>query len=151
MTLGSVSNPAGSVVLDANQFSYPTYGGATAVMIGSFDFEDTTAKTLFTLPAGAVPLDWWFDVTTDFNAGTNNNLDLGAAADTDYFADDIAIGTQGLFRAGVSGSVAGRLGVRFLEDTAITALYAPTGTTVTQGEANFFMLYMLGNSDFVID
>lgn len=147
----SFPSPPGNAILDANQFAPPTFGGAIAVMAGSFDFEDIAAKTLFTLPAGAVPLDWWFDVTTDFNAGTNNNLSLGAAADADYFAALIAIGTQGLFRAGVANFVAGRLGVRFTEETAITAIYVPSGTASTTGEANFFMTYMMGGEDYAVD
>jgi len=144
-------SPPGNAILDGNQFAPPTFGGATAIMAGSFDYTDTSAKTLFTLPAGAVPLDWWLDITTDFNAGTTDVLDLGAAADADYFANDIDISTQALLRAGVTGAVAGRLGVRFLEETAITALYAQSGTAATTGEANFFMIYMIGGDQYTID
>jgi len=144
-------SPPGNAILDENQFAPPTFGGAIAVMAGSFDFEDTSAKTLFTLPAGAVPLDWWVDITTDFNALTTDVLDLGAAADADYFANDVDISTKALLRAGVTGSVAGRLGVRFTEATAITALYAGTGTAATTGEANFFMTYMMGSGDYAVD
>lgn len=151
MVLGSFQAPPGNHLLDTDQFAPPTYGGAIAVKAGSFDYTDTSAKTLFTLPAGAVPLDWWFDITTDFNAGTNNDLDIGAGADGDYFADAIAIGTQGLFRAGAANSVAGTLGAQFTEDTDITVTYIPTGTTPTTGAANFFMVYMMAGPDYVID
>ena len=149
--MGFPGYPGSSFVADDDQFTPPTFGGAVAVKAGSFDFEDTTAKTLFTLPPGAVPLDWWIDVTTDFNAGTNNNIDIGAGADADYFAADLGIGTLGLFRAGESGAVADRLGTLLEEDTPVTVLYKPTGTTVTTGVANFFMSYMVSGDDFTID
>lgn len=146
------AQPPGKHSVDSDQFAPPAaYGGTLAVKVAKFDKADTTAKTVFTLPAGAVPIDWWLDVTEDFNAGTNNNLDIGAAADADYFAADLAIGTLGLFRAGAANSVAGRLGVRFDEPTVITVLFKPTGTTVTTGEANFFMTYMMGSSQYLVE
>lgn len=146
---GSFQDPAGNFVKDSDGFSPPNFGGPIAVKAAIIDFEDiTTPKVLFTLPAGAVPLDWWFDVGTDFNAGTNNNLDIGIGGDPNYFADDVGIGTQGIFRAGVSGTVFGRLGVGFDEPTDINALYAPSGTAVTTGSGIFFMTYMMQDNDF---
>jgi hypothetical protein len=146
-----VRPPSNLEALNDDFFAYPNFGGTIGVMAGSFAYTDTTAKTLFTLPAGAVPIDWWVDITTDFNAATTDVLDLGAAADADYFANDVDIATKALLRAGVTGSVSGRLGVKFTEDTAITALYAGTGTAATTGEANVFMIYMIGSDEYVVD
>lgn len=139
---GSFQSPPGNYIADSDDFTPPTFGGAVAVKYGDFTYEDITSLTLFTLPAGAVPLDWWLDVETDFDAGTNNNVDIGAAADADYFAADLAIGTQGLFRNGATNSVRGRVGVRFEEDTAITIIYKPSGTAAENGEGRFFMTYI---------
>lgn len=130
-------------VTNNNQFAPPTAGGAVALMYAPFTFADTALRTLFTLPAGAVPVDWWIDVLTDFNAGTNNNLDIGTTGDGDYFAAALAIGTQGIFRAGATNTVFGRLGIQFTVPTGISITYAPTGTTVTTGAAKLFVSYIL--------
>jgi len=129
-------------IVDDDGNAAPDLGGV-AVWDGVFDKEDTTAKTLFTLPAGAVPLDWWIDVTVDFNAGTNNNLDIGITGDDDYFAADLAIGTLAVYRLGDTNYVVGRVGVQLTVDTAVTVIYKPTGTTVTTGDARFFLSWRL--------
>jgi len=130
-------------IQDADTFTHPELGGTLGVRHGTFDKEDTTAKTLFTLPAGATPIDWVIDVTEDFNAGTNNNLDFGIDTDDDYFAADLAIGTLGVFRNGDTNYVAGRVGVKLTVDTPVQAIFKPTGTTVTTGEARVLMWYMM--------
>jgi hypothetical protein len=132
-----------SVVVDDDGFGQPEIGGDVGVRHGTFDYTDTTAKTLFTLPAGATPIDWLIDVTTDFDAGTNNNLDLGIDTDDDYFAADMAIGTQGVFRNGDTNYVPGRMGVKLTVDTPVQAIYKPSGTAATQGEARVLMYYMM--------
>ena len=152
MVLSRSFSPPGSYMKDSDGYAPPTHGGVVAIKAATIEYTDVAAKTLFILPAGAVPLDWWFDVGTDFDAGTNNNLDIGAAGTADYFANDVAIGTQGLFRAGVANSVDGRLGVQFDEDTTITATYIPSGTSPTTGSGIFFMTYMMQNTeDFTVD
>lgn len=124
-------------------FALPTLNGALAVMHGTFDKEDTTAKTLFTLPAGATPIDWIIDVTEDFNAGTNNHIDFGIDTDDDYFAADLDIDTLGIFRNGAANYVAGRVGVPLTVPTPVQVIFKPTGTAVTTGEARVIMLYMM--------
>lgn len=125
-------------------FAPPVFGGTLACMIGAFDYTDTDNPTLFTLPAGAVPIDWLIDIGTDFNAGTDNNLDIGLGTDADYFALNVAIGTQGLYRAGASGTVFGRLGgTPLTEDTAVTVDYKPSGTAAGTGAARLIMWYIL--------
>lgn len=131
-------------IQDSEGFGQPEFGGPIAVMHNTFDKEDTTAKTLFTLPAGAIPLEWWIDVTVDFDAGTNNDIDLGIDTDDDYFAADMAIGTLGVFRLGDTGYVLGRVGVQLVVPTPVEVTYKPTGTAVTTGDARIFVSYMMG-------
>lgn len=145
---------AGNFQRDDDGFALPAaYGGTIAVKIAKVEYTDISVKTLFSLPAGAIPLWWVVDIVTDFDAGTDNNLDLGYGSDGDYFANDLAIGTAGIYPPATSGAVNGRLGVQLglAGDNIITALYAPSGTAATQGAANVIMFYMLDNEDYVID
>jgi hypothetical protein len=136
-----IQSPADFIV-NSDNLAAPDLGGV-AVWDGTFDKGDTTAKTLFTLPAGAVPLDWWIDVTVDFNAGTNNDIDFGISTDDDYFAADLAIGTLAVYRLGDTNYVAGRMGVQLTVPTAVQVIYKPTGTAVTTGDARVFLSWRL--------
>ncbi|NIN36646.1 MAG: hypothetical protein GTO60_16745 [Gammaproteobacteria bacterium] len=138
---------------DDDGFALPAaYGGTLACKIAKVEYTDTSAKTLFSLPAGAIPIWWVIDIVTDFDAGTNNLLDVGYAADGDYFVNDMDIGTVGVFAPTTSGAVNGSLGVQLSVDGTndITATYAPTGTAATQGEANVIVFYMQDNEDYTI-
>ncbi len=138
---GFIRQPT-NYIQDSDAFTPPTMGGAVAAKYGTFTYEDIASKTLFTLPAGAVLLDWLLDVGVDFNAGTNNNIDLGIEGDADYLAADLAIGTQGLFRNGAANSIRGRAGVRFDSDTPMTVIYKPSGTAASTGTATVIVFYM---------
>ena len=140
-----MSDYPASVATEEDGFTSPaTIGGTLAVRYGTFDYTDIAAKELFTLPQGAVPIDWYIDITTDFDAGTTNPLDIGIDTDPDYFANDLDIGTAGVIRNGATNYVAGRIGVQLVVDSPVEVLYIPTGTAATQGEATLFMLYMVG-------
>ena len=144
----------GNTVRQNDGFALPAGNwGTLAVMVGKVEYTDIAAKTLFNLPAGAVPVFWQVDVVTDFDAGTNNNLDLGFGSDADYFADDLAIGTAGFYPIGTSGTVNGRTGVQLglnEDENAITALYQPSGTASSQGEANVTMYYIVAGEDYEV-
>ena len=133
-----------AINVDADGFAPPAANGGTlAVRYATFDYTDIAAKELFTLPQGAIPIDWYLDITTDFDAGTNNDIDFGIDGDDDYFAADVDIGTLGVIRNGVTGTVPGRVGTQLLVDTPVEVIYKPTGTTSTQGVATVFVLYMI--------
>lgn len=142
----------GNVSVPASGFRAPEAGGANGgpkgVAHGEFTFTATaTAQELFTLPAGARVTDWHIEITEDFDAGTDNDLNVGTAADGDFFAAAIDIGTAGVFRAGVSGTVAGRLGTLYSEDTVITVTYAQSGTDATTGAGILFVEYIMESPD----
>ncbi len=59
-----------------------------------FDINDTTAKSIGQLPAGAVVVDAFIVVTTVFDA-TGPVIDLGTTANPDGFATDLAGGVIG--------------------------------------------------------
>lgn len=144
----SFQNPAGNFVTDSDQFAPPAaFGGTLAVKHGTFEYTDITVKTLFTLPAGAVPVNWMVAGITDFDAGTNNDIDIGIASNPDYFIDEMGIGTLGNFLPNETGAVMNRLGVGFAEPVDVVATYIPSGTASSQGESRFILTYYIGSGD----
>jgi hypothetical protein len=122
-------------------FAPPTFGGAVACKIGTFAFTDTTAKTLFTLPAYARIVDVIIQINTAFDAGSSNTFDLGITGDGDAIADGAAAGTAAILRAG-STNVSGYLNTE-LPDVDVTAVYIPTGTAATAGLATVIVFYVV--------
>lgn len=59
------------------------------------NFSETGTLTIGVIPAGAIVINAGVVVTTAFNAGTTNTLDIGTSADTDGFATLLALGTIG--------------------------------------------------------
>lgn len=142
----SYSVPPGGFVSDSDAFTIPNFGGTVGVRYGTVTFEDTTATTLFTLPAGAVPIDIYVDVTTAFDDTTGATLDVGLAADGDYFVNDLDVSSAGVSRYGDTSVIAARMttGTTALEeDSAVTVQYTGTDGDATEGEAVVAILYIL--------
>lgn len=127
-------------VTDSDTFAPPTYGGAVAVKFATVEYTDTTAKNLFTLPEGAVIVDWSVNVSTAFNDGASNQLDIGITGTADYFANNLNVGSVGQIR---TGFVPSRIATTPLtEDTLVTATYTP-GTSAGAGVATVIVFYIL--------
>ena len=103
--------------------------------------DDDVELTVGTIPAGAVilPAASGVIVTTVFNAGTANVLDIGTTADPDLYATDLALGTLGqvTLDEAVDFSVSA--------DTTITATPALTGTAATTGAGIVIIAYAVNN------
>jgi len=91
-----------------------------------------------TIPAGANIIKPMSGVHVDvvFNAGTTNVLDIGTAADGDFYATDLALGTIGhvALDEAVTMSVTA--------DTDITATVALAGTAATTGSGVVIIAFM---------
>lgn len=112
--------------------------------------DDDTAVSLGWLPAGAVVIDGGVVVTTAFNAGTGNVLDLGfrnagdgTADDADEFATDLALGTAGRI---VADAMATAGDLEFPEGAEIIATPALTGTAATAGAGVAYVTYLVDNT-----
>lgn len=94
-----------------------------------------------TLPAGAVIAKAisGVNISTVFNAGTGNVLDVGTSADDDLYGTDIALGTAGLIPLDEAVSLF------VAADTAITATVVLTGTAATTGVGQVVIAYYLKN------
>lgn len=102
--------------------------------------DNGSAVTIGVLPAGAIVLRGTAIVSTAFNAGTSNVLDIGTSADPDGFATDLALGTIGNIVADEMASTndQGPLSA----DTTITATPALAGTAATAGTATVVIEYI---------
>ena len=58
-------------------------------------YTDTTAKSLFTLPSGAVPLFALVHVKTAFNGSGTNLLSIGKAGSAAYYASGVSLAATG--------------------------------------------------------
>lgn len=108
----------------------------------NFTFADNgKVLTVGTLPAGAVIIKAisGVHVSTVFNAGTTNVLDIGTTADDDLYGTDLALGTVGpvALDEAVSQLVA--------SDTTITATPALSGTAATTGVGQVVIAYFPNN------
>lgn len=100
------------------------------------------------LPAGAIVLGSFVQVTTAFNAATTNVLSIGTEAST-YTnlvttAQSVA-GTTGL-KANLAPT--GAALVPLAADSTVYALYTQSGTAATAGVANVVITYVLNNDFF---
>ena len=93
--------------------------------------DDGSTLTLGVVPIGATVLRGGVVVSTAFNAGTTNVLDIGTSDDPDGFATDLALGTVGVITADEMATTndAGP----FTSDTTITCTVDLTGTAATTG------------------
>lgn len=109
----------------------------------SITFSDNgTAVTVGYIPAGALilkPLSG-VAVTTAFNAGTANVLDIGTSDNDDLFGTDLALGTTNFIPC--DENVGGYL---VAADTTITATVALSGTAATAGAGEVIIAYIPDN------
>jgi hypothetical protein len=110
----------------------------------SFDsqFISTDDFTLVgVLPAGAVIYDAIVKVSTAFNAGTNNYINVGIAGDDDGIVDE---GDLDLTAAEWQSSRRG-CDLTFTSDTPVYVTYDQSGTAATAGVAEIIVAYIPDN------
>lgn len=138
-------NTDATALTDAYGFAPPTIGGAVGCMYAAVDYTMTTATALFTVPAGAVLIDYYVDIRTAFDDTGTDLLNVGTADTPDGVVDDLAGGTAGVFRAG-AGATTPRtdlLTTPLTEDTTYYFSYTGENTNATEGAGYFVLLYIL--------
>jgi hypothetical protein len=98
--------------------------------------------TIGTLPIGALVVGGGIHVSTVYNAGTNNNIDIGTAADPDGFASAIAMTSAG-FK--VFDELATSDDLLMAAETDVIATLGLTGTAATAGVAQIIVQYAVNN------
>lgn len=105
--------------------------------------DDGTTVTVGTIPAGSLVLKpiSGVAVTTVFNAGSTNVLDVGPSTDsgTDLWATELALGTLGFVP--IDEAVTNLVSV----DTIVQAAVDLTGTAATTGAAEIIIAYIPDN------
>lgn len=105
--------------------------------------DDGTTVTVGTIPADSLVLKpiSGVAVTTVFNAGSTNVLDVGPSTDsgTDLWATDLALGTLGFVP--IDEAVTNLVSV----DTIVQAAVDLTGTAATTGAAEIIIAYIPDN------
>lgn len=95
-----------------------------------------------TLPANSQIYQIAVDVTTAFDAGTTNTLDIGDGTTADKYADALAAGSQARVLATSDVSQIGNLVDIGTSDVDVTVTYNQTGTAATAGAATVTVLYL---------
>ena len=105
------------------------------------------ARTVGIIPAGSQIIQALSGVyvTTAFNAGTTNVLDIGTTADDDVYATDLALGTRAFVAIDEAATAAGVNTWLVTADTTILATVALAGTAATAGSAEVVIAYIPNN------
>lgn len=113
--------------------------------------DDDTAVSMGWLPKNATVIRGGVVVTTAFNAGTGNVMDMGfrnagdgTADDVDEFASAIALGTAGVIAADDMATAAD---AHFPQGAEVIATPALTGTAATAGAGVAWVEYIVNNED----
>lgn len=117
----------------------------THVISKDFTFaDDGSTLTIGVAPVGATVIRGGVVVSTAFNAGTTNVLDIGTSGDADGFATDLALGTVGVISADEMATTndAGP----FTSDTTITCTVDLTGTAATTGVGRAWVEFILDSN-----
>jgi len=109
-------------------------------------FGDTTDKSLsIVIPANSQLVDIKILVTTAFDAGTTNTLDIGIVGDSDLYVDNAAVGTAGDAALG-NTALATNWSDIGTTDVKLAAKYIQTGTAATAGAARIVVSYVQNNN-----
>lgn len=95
------------------------------------------------LPAGAIVDNAYVLVSTEFNSGSTDTLDIGTSGDTDDFATGIDLQTAGKIAADELAT-ADDLGP-YASDTELKAVVAATGTAASAGAGEVVVTYIPDN------
>ncbi len=116
----------------------------TMYLAKSISWADGNAKvyTLGVLPPRAAVIRAGVVVTTAFNSGTNNLLDIGTSSDDDGFATDLALGTVGIIAADELATTNDAYSTSAVTITATTSL---TGTQATTGAGIVWVEYIVAD------
>jgi hypothetical protein len=106
-----------------------------------FTFADDGSELNFPakVPAGSIIIDAGVVVSTAFDAGSTNVLDIGTTADPDGLATDLALGTIGVI---VWDELATSNDIYTTSDTQYSITVDLTGTAATAGVGHAWIAYI---------
>ena len=109
-------------------------GRDSVVYTNYFARSDTTAKDLFIIRKGEIPLTLSLYGETASNAGTSGRVSFGSTGNASYFAADLELksGVHAVLGQSTPSTLA-NFGVPLEFDTEFLATYVETGTASTAG------------------
>jgi hypothetical protein len=143
MSMDQFVAPGDSQVSDDYGNVPPRIGGSVAALRATITFEDTENTALFEVPAGAVLIDYYANVTTLFNDSGTDLLEIGFADNIDGLVDDLVVSSAALTRAGAGATTPTALlnGTPLAEPALLYAKYTGQNADADAGEADFVLLY----------
>ena len=117
-------------------------GGVVLSQTATFDFNDTGSfATSIILPAGAQIIDQIVDVTTVWDSGTSDALEIGTSGDADAYGDIADLQAAG--RAVVDPDATQGAAIDDIGDSDVTVYLTinSAGGSLTQGAARITILY----------
>ncbi len=110
-------------------------GRNTTQFVGSIARTDTAAKTLFTLPAGAIPIALTLSSPAVSNAGTTATVSVGKSggSGTEFLNAQDVKGSPGSGHQHPAGPAASLFGTPLAAATPVTGIYAETGGASSSG------------------
>lgn len=106
--------------------------------VATLAYTDTVAKTMFTIPDGAVILQWIINVTTAFNSDGTDLIQIGVSGTASKYALNVVVSATGLITAGV---VLTQVGVAQSGAQIVTSIYANGGSAASTGALTLMVLY----------
>jgi len=107
---------------------------------------DGTTTTVATVPANSQIFQISVDVTTPFDAGTTNTVDLGDGTTANKYADALNVSSAARVLATSDVSQIPNLIDIGTSDVTVVATYNQTGTAATAGAATVTVLYLQNNN-----
>lgn len=111
-------------------------GRQVTSFVGSVARTDTSAKNLFTLPAGCIPTNILLAATAPSNAGTTATLSVGISGGSGTaFLNAVDVKTAGTGGGSQkpTGSASTQFGVPLAAATIVNGVYAETGGASSSG------------------
>lgn len=115
-------------------------GGVLSAVTNTIAFSNSSAVTIGTIPANAQIVDINIDVTTAFNAGTNDLISVGKSGSAAAFVADTDVSSAGRASVATTGVYSAWADTGSTE-VAVTATYTQTGTAATAGAARVTIVY----------
>lgn len=115
-------------------------GGVLSAVTNTIAYSDSSAVTIGTIPANAQIIDINIDVTTAFNAGTNDLISVGKSGSAAAFVANTDVSSAGRASVATTGAYSAWADTGSTE-VAVTATYTQTGTAATAGAARVTIVY----------
>jgi hypothetical protein len=118
---------------------YPT-AGTVVTLRNTLAYTNTTAKALFTIPAGAYIVQWVLNVTTAFDSDGTDLVDIGITGTAEKFAADVDVAATGLKTTGV---VAAQIGAVQATAQPVLGIYTNGGSAASAGAMTIMVQFYI--------